>query len=695
MKRILLLFIITLSLFSYGQSDCTSAIAVCGNTGLSYTPSSSGSVQEDLGGCLSSDEHYSVWYTFTIAESGTLAFTINPAQNIDYDWAVYGPNVNCSQFGPPSNMVEPIRCNYSGTAGPTGLDFNPNSPNSAGAGDLPFSAFMNVNAGETYLLVVDNYNSSSAGEVNFTLDWSGTATLVSAFDNPDIQPNPFVAPGINHDGIVTICSSPELFDFSTLSGGIVNGNPNFTVTYHLTANDALLATNPITTPINVTTGTTYYYTISYEDPNDPDSTISDCKQTGEIHFELGNIMTTNDTLTACNDNNQGVAIFNLTQANVYAGTGEIQYQYYPSMADLQNGTNEITTPELYESTVGIVYVKVTTSSGCTNMAEITLDFLPVVQGQDQQLSACFIPEEPSTALFDLTSVDINQDLGITFEYYSSEQDAINGNNPIADPTAYVSVSTDVYVKVIKPQTGCYTVVKIALTVTPPTYSEVLKDTIICVENVARLDAGPGFDAYLWSTGDTTSSISGATVGTYWVDLTKNGCVTRQEVRVIASPVPVITDIKINDDTLEVIVQGGTEPYEYSLNGVDWQTENIFENLPRGRNYVYVRDAYNCEPVELEVTMPNLLNVITPNGDGLNDYIDYSALSYKKDLNFAIFDRYGNKIFQNSEQNQYIWDGTVNGGKVVQTGTYWYVITWKNPTTGTPFTYKGWIMVKNR
>lgn len=36
----------------------------------------------------------------------------------------------------------------------------------------------------------------------------------------------------------------------------------------------------------------------------------------------------------------------------------------------------------------------------------------------------------------------------------------------------------------------------------------------------------------------------------------------------------------------------------------------------------LRDFFNCEP--LEVTIPNIINVIAPNGDGVNDVFDYSA-----------------------------------------------------------------------
>jgi gliding motility-associated-like protein len=113
------------------------------------------------------------------------------------------------------------------------------------------------------------------------------------------------------------------------------------------------------------------------------------------------------------------------------------------------------------------------------------------------------------------------------------------------------------------------------------------------------------------------------------------------------------------------------------------------------NTVYVKDAYNCEPVVIGVVVPNLINVITPNGDGVNDVIDYSALANKQNLVFSVFDRYGTKIHQGDKSNNYKWDGTTVGRKV-PTGSYWYSVTWnENDKKNTPFKYSGWILVKNR
>jgi gliding motility-associated-like protein len=109
----------------------------------------------------------------------------------------------------------------------------------------------------------------------------------------------------------------------------------------------------------------------------------------------------------------------------------------------------------------------------------------------------------------------------------------------------------------------------------------------------------------------------------------------------------------------------------------------------------VKDDSNCEPLITEVTVPNIVNFITPNDDGVNDVVDYSALSNKLNLTFSVFDRYGVAIHQANQKNNYKWDGKL-GGRKLSTGNYWYVLTWKeNDAKQTPVKFTGWILVKNR
>ncbi|UOU99073.1 gliding motility-associated C-terminal domain-containing protein [Chryseobacterium daecheongense] len=244
--------------------------------------------------------------------------------------------------------------------------------------------------------------------------------------------------------------------------------------------------------------------------------------------------------------------------------------------------------------------------------------------------------------------------------------------------------------------GCYAVAKVTLVVLPPVYSSVLEDKIICMEDTTTLDAGPGFASYLWSTGATTQTVSGIGVGTYWVKLKTGDCITTQTVKVYPAEQPVVSNIDIATNTITVSVVGGTAPYKYSMDNVNWQDSNVFTNVPRGDNTVYVKDAYDCEPIDISIVVPNLINVITPNGDGVNDVIDYSALAHKQNLVLSIYDRYGSKIYQADKSNGYKWDGTTNGSKRVTTGTYWYSVTWnENDKHNTPFKFSSWIMVKNR
>ena len=686
MKKTLLIFLLILSQVFSAQSDCPTAITVCGNSGISYTPSGPGNILEDLGGCLSDDENFSVWYTFSIATAGTLTFTIDP--NVfadDYDFGVYGPNKTCGTLGAP------IRCNYSGADGPTGLNLTTVHPTVNGQ----WSGFMNVLPGEVYYLVIDNFSNSPNG---FTLTWGGTATLASPFNDPSLITNPFIAPGLPNanptsPNEVVVCTNPATFNFSSLTPGIINGNTNFTVSYHYNTNDLLTGNNAITAPVVVNTTNTYYYSITYTDPTNPNNPINKCKQTGEFKFKDGSIVATDATLTECNNNNEGTAVFNLTTANVI-NIPTATKKYYPSMFDLNANTNEITNPYQYLSAGGSVFVLVTSEFGCTDVAEIKLTFYPVVVVTEATLRACFIETNPSTGLFNLSNANVTTLTGAIKKYYPSTTDAINQTNEILNFANYIAPNGVVYVRVMSGN-GCYTVAKINLIVIPPVYSTVLIDKVICIEDKTTLDAGPGFTGYEWSTGATTQTITNVGVGTYWVKLKTGDCTSIQKVKVYATEQPVISNIDITNNSITVNAVGGTPAYQYSLDNVHWQDSNVFTGLTRGDYTVYVKDAYDCIPMEVNILVPNIINVITPNGDGINDTIDYSALSSRSNLVLTVYDRYGTKIHQADKSNNFTWDGTIVGKKI-PTGTYWYSVTWnENNKNKTPIKFSGWVMVKNR
>ncbi|UOE37907.1 T9SS type B sorting domain-containing protein [Chryseobacterium oryzae] len=461
-------------------------------------------------------------------------------------------------------------------------------------------------------------------------------------------------------------ANPSGYTFTYSVGGTVISNPtsyqfnsNTTVNVIIKDNSALLCDNP----------------------------------DGTIKLTLGNFSANNVTIAECNNNGATTAVFNLTSAYVSAVPG-ITKKYFRTLADLNAGTNEITNPSAFISAPGKVYVKVTTPEGCTGNAEVTLTFHPLPVAQDAMLESCFIEGQTSWGMFNLTAANITTETGITKKFYTSFDNAMNGINEISTPIAYISPNADVYVKVTA-VSNCFVIKKIKLTVTQPVKSSVLKDKIICIDARTSLDAGPGFSEYLWSTGATTQSIQGISAGAYWVRLKTGNCYTYQTVNVKIAVNPVISNIDIKNNTATVNILGGTAPYKFSLNGINWQDSNVFTDLPRGENTFYVKDIYNCAPIHVQITIPNLVNVITPNGDNVNDVIDYTALAYKKNLTFTVFDRYGNMKYEADKIRNYKWDGT-SGGKKLTTGTYWYTISWnENDKNSTPTVYNGWVLLKNR
>ncbi|WP_185147698.1 hypothetical protein, partial [Chryseobacterium sp. CH1] len=63
-----------------------------------------------------------------------------------------------------------------------------------------------------------------------------------------------------------------------------------------------------------------------------------------------------------------------------------------------------------------------------------------------------------------------------------------------------------------------------------------------------------------------------------------------KVTVYPSDNPVITTVDISGSTVTIYANGGTPPYQYSMDNINWQDSHIFTNIARGEAKVYVRDG---------------------------------------------------------------------------------------------------------
>jgi len=79
------------------------------------------------------------------------------------------------------------------------------------------------------------------------------------------------------------------------------------------------------------------------------------------------------------------------------------------------------------------------------------------------------------------------------------------------------------------------------------------------------------------------------------------------------------------------------------------------------------------------------NAFTPNGDGVNDEFNVKFLRFDKLIEFRIFNRWGQQMFESNNPNRG-WNGTVNGTPVAS-DVYYYLIKVTLPD-GTPKTLKG-------
>jgi gliding motility-associated-like protein len=76
-----------------------------------------------------------------------------------------------------------------------------------------------------------------------------------------------------------------------------------------------------------------------------------------------------------------------------------------------------------------------------------------------------------------------------------------------------------------------------------------------------------------------------------------------------------------------------------------------------------------------------VNVITPNGDGINDALYFSGLELFEDNKLVIYNRWGNIVFEASGyqyRSDRLFDGTRNGERL-PADTYYYILNIEGST----------------
>lgn len=293
------------------------------------------------------------------------------------------------------------------------------------------------------------------------------------------------------------------------------------------------------------------------------------------------------------------------------------------------------------------------------------------------------------------------DASATVKFFVKKTDAQNPNATNNVNEIDVNGQQLLHVRVSN-STDCPVLAELTIKIKVPVQSDNLKDKTICPDEVTDLnaEAGPGVTYEWYKEGEpakigTGNYISGLPVGKYYVILTApNACPYRQNVEIKAAELPIIDGIEITGSTVKIIAKNGVQPYRYAIDGGNYQNSDTFTNVSPGLHKAYVISADNCDPVEKEFSVIEIYNLLTPNGDGVNDVLDMSLLKHKVNVKFQVMDRDGRKLFDGDNKNNYIWNGMQNG-KVLPTSTYWYIMQWQDFENSPLVKYTGWILLKNR
>lgn len=531
-------------------------------------------------------------------------------------------------------------------------------------------------------------NSSSTETIFVRLEDPAGCYIVTSFDIEVIAPSlishtiPDLVECVDEPdstGIVTDLTSQESF--------ILNGNnpADFTISYHTSESNARAGINAIATPNsyqNITNPETIWVRIVDSD---------NCVQYGSFNIIYNfNPSLVTATLETCSLDGPGT--FDLSEANdlVTLNTTGIVFTYHETQADADNGINPLPTNYTPDDETATVYVRAVNEFGCYSVIEISLETVINNAEINNVYAICDDPWKinDGTAIFDLTTYQsqIENALvipGAIVTYYTSQANAEAGTNPIINATEFENTSNPqfIYARAANPDGGCGGVARFKIEVLAVPEFELPPYIAFCENDETIYEFEEGFSTYVWT--DPNGNVIGnsaivefQTEGIHTLQVTgnTNACPAMREVEVILDNAPIITHIEVNGNTVSVFPIGGESPYEYSYNqGLTWHDYFVLTDVPSGVHSMLVRSKYGCVSEAKLFGVLGIPNVITPNGDGYNDYWEIRALEMYPDAHIKIFDRYGKIFVDRKLGTNFRWDGKYMGNPL-PSSDYWYIIT---------------------
>jgi gliding motility-associated-like protein len=135
------------------------------------------------------------------------------------------------------------------------------------------------------------------------------------------------------------------------------------------------------------------------------------------------------------------------------------------------------------------------------------------------------------------------------------------------------------------------------------------------------------------------------------------------------PTPIIKEFTGGKNSIELITPSTNTNYEFSIDGINYQSNALFTSVPKGNYIAYIRNTTNCEYATYPFTILDYPSFFTPNGDGINDVWKIMDLINYPNAKVSIFDRYG-KLLKQMNKDSNGWNGTLNS-LPLPADDYWF------------------------
>jgi gliding motility-associated-like protein len=272
--------------------------------------------------------------------------------------------------------------------------------------------------------------------------------------------------------------------------------------------------------------------------------------------------------------------------------------------------------------------------------------------------------------------------------------SLDGINFVTSPTL-TNVAAGAYTLVLKDANSCLNDTTIFLIdATPITIQYPPITSLICYNDVVPnfvLQTNGGFPPYKYKLDfnnfENSNQITSLGIGDHSIFIKDSiGCIKKFPLNVIGPDSNLrakglqqdLECFAINTGYLKATIVGGWPPYTWQWD--NGKTSLFLDSLAKGQYTLQIEDSKGCKVnspfqiIQKNCCEAYLPNAFSPNNDTYNDYFKIIPRADITEVQWAIYDRWGGKIFETKDVNQ-SWDGTF-GGKPMPLETYYYYLRYK-------------------